>query len=46
VGDHDVNNDGYREKAPENHRRSTLIHQKFSELGSNHGFTEELFTTL
>src|SRR5262249_10338806 len=45
VGNHDVNNDGYREKAPENHRRSALIHEQFSELWSNHGFTQYLFTT-
>jgi hypothetical protein len=46
VGDHDVNNDGHHEKAPENDRRSALIHEEFSELGSNHGFTSDLFTTL
>ena len=27
-------------------RRSALIHEEFSELGSNHGFTSDLFTTL
>ncbi len=26
--------------------RSALVHEEFSELGSNHGFTSELFTTL
>src|SRR5262245_2798658 len=46
VGDYDVNDDGYREEAPENHCRSALIHQEFSELVANHSFTLDLFTTL
>ena len=45
LSDYDVNDDGDHEKAPENNRRSALIHEQFSELGSDHVFTSELFTT-